>query len=410
MIKIKTKLTTLDMSKIFLSLLIISINIREPFFHTREILFVLTIIFSLPFMDIRKVKYTMMLIAIWVVTIFYNLIIPGSNINFSNGGFETIIISAYLLLMTFYQKRYAIVIIRAYMFVSMFVALMVISVWISCYLSDSTFHSLQSFFEDLQVTTGLSLFSIDRRMILGTRYLTVWYRTAPCMACALGYCLAQRLEGRKKNNIIVSILFLALIFTGTRANIISAMMLIGFYIVFLLYKKGCRLIPLVLFSSVAISAVVFIVKFITDKDSSSSSIKVLDTLGYLDIFKRDSIRTLFFGYGPGSSFFSWGRERYVNVTENSLFETIRRYGLLSTCVIMFGIWFTPFKDRNFKKKMNYIRYFYCCVFAAFMLSALSNPYLLDSFAFCTLLFFCIVFSYRTSMENTIINVRGSNYN
>lgn len=402
MIRIKTKLTTLDLSQIFLSLLIISINIREPFFHTREILFALTIIFSLPFMDIRKSKYTMMLVAIWFATVSYNLIIPGSNINFHNGGFETVIISAYLLLMTFYQKRYAKVIIRAYMFVSTFVALMVISVWISCYLSDSTFYRLQSFFIDLQATTGLSLFSIDKRQILGTRYLTVWYRTAPCMTCTLGYCLAQRLEGQKKNNIIVIILFTALIFTGTRANIISAMMLIGFYIVFKLYKKGCRLIPLVLFSSVAVIAIAFIAKFINDKDSSSSSIKVLDTLGYLDIFKQDLIRTLFFGYGPGSSFFSWGRQKYVNVTENSLFETIRRYGLLSTCVIMFGIWFTPFKGVNFKRQMKYIRCFYYCVFAAFMLSALSNPYLLDSFAFCTLLFFCIAFSYG-------INIESNNY-
>lgn len=351
MIKIKTKLTTLDISQIFLSLLIISINIREPFFHTREILFALTIIFSIPFMDMKKSKYTMMLIAIWIATVSYNLIVQGSNINFSNGGFETIIISAYLLLMTFYQKRYAKVIIRAYMFVSVFVALMIISVWVSCFLSASTFRRLQSFFIDLQATTGLSLFSIDRRMILGTRYLTVWYRTAPCMACTLGYCLAQRLEGAKKNNIIILILFIALIFTGTRANIISAMMLVGLYIVFKLYKKGCRLIPLVLFSTVAVVAILFIVKFINDKDSSSSSIKVLDTLGYLDIFKRDPIRTLFFGYGPGSSFFSWGRQKYVNVTENSLFETIRRYGLLSTCIIMFGIWFTPFKGINFKRQM-----------------------------------------------------------
>ena len=393
MINIKTKCTTLDMSKIFLALLIISINIREPFFHSREILFALTIIFSLPFMDMKKIKYTIALIAIWIVTVFYNLIIAGSNISFSNGGFETIIISVYLFLMVFYQKRYAKVIIRAYMFGSVFVALIVISIWISCYLSDLTFYSLQTFFSDLEDTTGLSLIAIDRRMILGTRYLTVWYRTAPCMACTLGYCLAQRLEEKKKNNIIIVILFVALVFTGTRANIISAVMLVGCYIVFKLYKKGCRLIPLVLFSTVAIVAIIFILKFINDKDSLSSHIKMQDTLGYIDIFKRDPIRTLLFGYGPGSSFFSWGRQKFVNVTENSLFETIRRYGLLSTCVIMFGIWFTPFRSVNFAKHKNYIQYFYYCVFAAFMLSALSNPYLLDSFGFCTLLFFCTAFSY-----------------
>ena len=187
MLRLKSRITLMDISCLMLFLLIVSINIREPFFHSREILYVLTILSSLTFMDFSKAKYTIILIVIWAISVSFNLIFPGSNINLRDGGFVTIVISAYLLLMCFYQERYAKVIICAYNFVSVIVALIILTIWISCFLSDSTFNSLRTFFVNLQKSTGLSLINIDKRMILGTRFLTEWYRTTTCMTCGLGY-------------------------------------------------------------------------------------------------------------------------------------------------------------------------------------------------------------------------------
>lgn len=388
----------MDISCLMLFLLIVSINIREPFFHTREILYALTILSSIKFMQLSQAKYTITLIIIWAISVTYNLIFPGSNIDFSNGGFGTIIISAYLLLMCFYEERYAKVIMHAYGFVSVVIALIVITIWVSCYLSDSTYNTLRTFFINLEGTTGLSLIDIDKRMILGTRYLAVWYRTAPCMTCALGYHMARRLNGEKRNLFVIILLSCALIFTGTRANIISTMLLAGFYIGFKMYKRGFKLTPLLLFSAIMVTATILVIRFINDSNSQSSTIKILDTLTYIDIFKKDPVRTLFFGYGPGSTFFSRGRQMYVSITENSLLESIRRYGLVSTCIIIFGIWFKPLRSPDFRKKENYTRYFYYCVFGGYMLSALTNPYLLDSVGFCALLYFCIMFSYGIDIK------------
>lgn len=398
MVKLKSRITFFDLSCLMLSLLIVSINIREPFFHTREILYVLTIATSFTYMDIKKSRYAIYLITIWAISVTYNLIVPGSNIDFSNGGFETIIISAYILLLCFYQDKYAKVIIKSYNTVSIIVALITISIWIMCYMSESTFYSLRSFFLTLEETTGLSLIAIDRRAILGTRVLAVWYRTAPCMTCSIGYYLSQRLSGKKQNTLKIVLLFVALIFSGTRANILSALLLIGFYVGFGFYKRGFRITPIILFSTALITATVFVIRFINDRYSMSSTIKVLDTFTYFDIYKRDFFRTLLFGYGPGSTFFSRGRQMYVNVTENSLLETIRRYGLISTGIILGGIWFIPFKSKGFKEKVIYLKLFYVCVFGAYMLSALSNPYLLDSVGFCALLFFCTMFSYDNEQQ------------
>ena len=393
MLRIKKKFTIMDVSCLMLSLLIVSINIREPFFHTREILFALTIGTSLSFMDLSKLKYAFVLVVIWGISSLYNLIVPGSDFISGGATFQTLVISAYLVLLCFYQRRYAKTIIRSYLFVSIIVAVIVVSIWIACYVSGSTYNSLRAFFINLEGKTGLSLINIDRRMILGTRYLTVWYRTSPCMTCALGYYLSVRMEGGKKNTIPIILLFFALVFTGTRANIISSMLLVGCYIVFKLHKKGFRLIPLALLSAAMIIVTIIVIRFINDSNSQSSTIKVLDTLTYFDIFSKDAIRTIFFGWGVGSTFFSRGRQMIVDMTENSLLETIRRYGLISTCFIVFGIWFLPFRSGIFIRKRNYLKFFYCCIFGGYMLSALTNPYLLDSVGYCALLFFCIMFTY-----------------
>lgn len=398
MIKLKSKFPLIELSSLLLSLLIISINLREPFFHTREILFVLTILVSFKLMDINRMKYTIYLIVIWIITTLYNTVVPGSNIDFGNGGFETIIISAYLLLMCFYQERYSKVIIQSYNFASILVAFIIITIWVACYFSSSLYDTLRTFFLNLEESTGLSLIAIDRRAILGVRFLAVWYRTAPCMACTLGYYLAQRLNGKKRNLIKIVMLFIALLFSATRANIVAAFILFSFYIGFYLYKKGFRFTPIILFATIMTVAITVLINFLNDTDSQSSTIKVLDALTYLEIFKKDPIRTVFFGYGVGSSFYSLGRQMLVNVTENSLFETIRRYGLVSTIVIFYGIWFTPFKSTNFIKRENFTKYYYYSIYGAYMLSALSNPYLLDSVGFCALLYLCIIFSYGTDIH------------
>lgn len=393
LLKLKTKPTQFDLSCLILGLLIVSINIREPFFHTREILFLLLIITSLKYLDLSKLKYALVLITIWSVTILYNIIVPGSNIDFTQGGFETLIAAAYLSLLCFAQRRYADSIIKSYVFVSVVVALITISVWIACFFSESLYWSLRSYFLNLKSQTDLSVMFIDYRAILGTRYLTVWYRTAPCMICSLGYCLIQRLEGRKKNTIYILLFVIALIFSGTRANFLSAILLVVFYFAFILYKKGFKIVTIVIFIIAVVSALVLAMSFLNDPGSRSSAIKVDDANTYLEMFRSDPLRTLFFGWGPGSSFYSVLRNKVMNISELSLFETVRRYGIVATCIIMFGIWLSPLRNSSFKKKGEYKLYYFLAL-AAYIATAFTNPYLIDSVGFCALLFYYTCFKYR----------------
>lgn len=397
MTRAKYNIKIVNISSLLLALLIISINIREPFFHIREILFFLTMLASIRTLDLKQAKYAAILIAIWVVCVFFNIIVPGSHIDFSNGGFETVIISAYLLLMCFFQKRYASAIIKSYIFVSVVVALITISIWLICNASESAYYSIREYFLSVRETRGLTWMALDYRTMLGFRYLTVWYRTAPCMICSLGYCLAQRLMGGNKHTFEILLLTIALILSGTRANILAAILLVVIYVAFLLYQKGLNIIPAVIFATIVIFAVILGVRFLNDVTSRSSAVKISDLRTYLSMFRDDPLRALFFGWGPGTSFYSEVRNLVINSAELSLFESIRKYGLFFTCVIMFGIWFVPFRSKNFQS-LNYYKYYYYCVFAAYMLAAFTNPYLLDSVGFCALLFFRTSFEYGNDAE------------
>lgn len=392
---VKTRVSLFDLSKFFLFCLIFSINIREPFFHTREIFYVLTLMTSLFFIDIRKAKNVFILIGIWMVSVTYNTFIPGSDFELSGGAFETIIVSAYLFLLCFCKKEYANTIVNSYKLSCVVVAVITIILWIIVTYEPELYYTLKAYFDSVYNKTGLSFIELDYRMILGHRFISCWYRTSPILICALGISLIERLQG-KKNLLLVSLFVAALIFSGTRANMMSAVLLLFFYIIFKIRKKGLIIAPFLLAIVTIITAMIMASLLLNDTGSASSSIKTKDTYSYLNLYNEDFIRTLLFGWGPGSTFYSLGRCKMVDVTELTFFETIRRYGIVSTIIIFVNIWFKPFLDKIKSERSSY-KFFYAVVVLAYIITACTNPYLLDSVGFCALLFFTTYFEYETDL-------------
>lgn len=385
------KIKIIDISRFFLSLLIISINIREPFFHTRELFFFLFVVTALPFANYKNLIFSLLLLSIWSISIVFNLLVPGSNMKLSNGGFETIISSAYLFLLCFSKKEYAEAIIKSYLAVSVFVGILIIVLWIICYMIPFAYTGLKLYFDTLKETRNLMICSIDKRKILNFVFLTVYYRTSPCMIGALGYCLVSRLKGNKEYSFLIILFTVALILTGARANMMSAVLLIFLYIVFYLIKRNYFSLAFVLIVISFFFTVFTAVLFLTDPNSKSSSIKNQDTQVYMQVFQSDVARTLFFGWGTGSSYYSFVRQKMMNVSELSHLETIRRYGFISTVLIFFFIWFSPFIKLMNKKSI--FKYFYGAVLFAFVFTACTNVFLVDSVGFCALLFFKTFFMY-----------------
>ena len=126
------KLSLLKISKWLLFLLILSINIREPYFHSREILFFLFLVFSFPFGNYRNIFYMLLLLFLSSVSLLYNILFPGSNA-LSGTWYQVIINSSYLFLFVFCNKRYYDVIIKGYIVSAVIVSLIIVVVWFLCY-------------------------------------------------------------------------------------------------------------------------------------------------------------------------------------------------------------------------------------------------------------------------------------
>lgn len=393
------KNSLLDFSKALLFLLIVSINLREPYFHSRELLFFLFVSFSFPYGDYKKIINVLLLLALWGWSLVYNVLVPGSNA-IDGVWFQAIIISAYLFLMVFSKKEYYETIINAFLFSATLVSLITIGLWLLCWFVPVVKTALVAYFTLLRDTTNLSFINIDTRMILGVPFFFIWYRTVPIVIPALGYYYINRLNGNKKRkNLFRIILYtIALILSGTRADMMAAGLLYLFYICFILLRKKSFCTAYVLILATLCVGAVAASAFLNDKGSKSSSIKHLHQISYFNTFDTDYMRTLFFGWGYGSTFYTLGRKEFVDVTELSHWETIRRYGFIPMMLIMLFIWLCPL-IRKILNERGIIKYYYVLVVMAFIFVACTNPYLLDSLGFCVLLFFDAFFEFETCRIN-----------
>lgn len=390
------KINLFKLSKLFLACLIFSINIREPFFHTREIFFTLFMVTSLKFANFQQIYKPMLLFGIWSITSLFNFLIPGSNIQI---GITTVIASIYLLLMCFSEKKYSDTIIKSYIASSSVIGISIVILWLICFISPDIYSILRVFFAEFNESRNIVTFYVDIRNILGFFFITANYRTSVCMIGALAYCLLMRLYQKKTYTILILLFSVALFFTGTRANMLISFSLLFFYKTFVWLKNKRFLSALFLALATSITILTLTYMFLYDPNSNSSEMKLLDNISYYNVFKTDINRTLFWGWGEGSTFYSLARRKMIDMTEISYLVNIRRFGLLATITIFLVIWLDQLILFFIKSKNGIIlKVFYLIAIGGYVCVACSNPFLIDSIGFCSLFFF-----------QTLLKCRAVNY-
>lgn len=376
-----------DISKLLLALLILSINVNGPdFFHTKELFFVLFIATSFQYAEYSHLYEFFIMFTVVLISCCLNLIIPGSNLTFSNILSNTLGV-IYLILLIFNNDCYKNVIIKTYLFSAKCVAILIISIWCICSFNPFLKTAIIAYFESIKSDKVAFIMMIQNRKILKWWVLGVYYGTAPCMIPALGFYLIQQLNNKSKRNIVnILLLASALIMTGARANIMASGLLVLSYYGFYLIKRKYYSLALFSLMFVLFGGIIVAYAFLSDKGEASLNVKNLHKVSYLELFDTDIIRTFFYGWGAGSKFYSKGFKCFTEITELSLYETIRRYGFVSTLLIFLFIWLKPILI-IFEKKHNFTSIFPIIILCAYIFVACTNPFLLGSIGFCALLFF-----------------------
>lgn len=381
-----------NISCLFLYLLILSININgTDLYMTKEIFFFLFIMTSFNYGNYKKLFFFILLFSIFIFSATLNLIIPGSNLTY-----EAVIANSlgliYLVLLIYNKEVYKKTIISAYFISAIVVACITIILWFICNSSKEMQTAVIAYFAQFKSVKDTTIVIINYKKILHWWFLGVFFNTAPCMIPVLGYCFLYALKnGKNKYFLHEIILTIGLIMSGTRANMMSALLLCAFYFGFLLLKNKHYYIAFFSIFIAMIVGIIFAYLFLTTTEASLT-VKNLHKLAYYREFNKDMLRTIFFGWGAGSSFYTEGFKDYATITELSHLETIRRYGLINTFLIFFVIWLRPLFYIFFKER-EAIKYFYGLVIVAYVCVACTNPFLIGGIGFCALLFMSEFFEF-----------------
>lgn len=385
--------TLLEVSKWFLAFLILSINLNGAnFFHTKEIAFFLFLAVSLSFGTYKNIWPLFIMLAAYFFSLIANLTNPYMDIT---QGLRYILGLLYLILMSFSNRKYQHVIVKTYVFSALIVGIMTIVIWGICNTFPVIKNALILYFGSIDTGEAAFLFMIRNRKILHWWIMGVYYSTAPCMIPALAYSLYQVYKENSRKYLIASwILTVALVLTMARANILAALAVNFLYVCTrLLKEKKVTLFFLILCASICFAlGLAFL--FLNDKGESSLSVKTLHKISYSKEFDSNMIKFFLTGWGAGSKFYSSGYREWTYLTELSLYETIRRYGLVSTIIIFLCIWLSPIIQFDAQKKPLGDILFWTGVFFSYLFVACTNPFLLGSIGFCALFFMTTVLKYQ----------------
>ena len=163
--------------------------------------------------------------------------------------------------------------------------------------------------------------------------LMIFYKTSPLLVFPLSWYLYRILIEKQKKGLALNIFLLLLIaltlfFSGTRANLISLVLIIVFYLSFTLYNKSR--VWFVLVMGLGILAVLFmtptLAELLLNKQEASNAVKFSYLSSYSNYFDHHLI-SLLFGQGIGGVFYASGLHRFIDVSELTYLDLIRVWGI-----------------------------------------------------------------------------------
>lgn len=171
--------------------------------------------------------------------------------------------------------------------------------------------------------------------------------------------------------------FLTLFFTGTRANVLAAILVIGLIYLYNLYFERKKLYKTAFLIFIFVAFALIAVFLMLTVKNSSSDMKDAHMVSY-DILFSENPSYLLFGQGAGSWLYDVGWKKLCTNTEISYMELIRMFGLLFTVPII-CLYAYPFL--HFVRKPCFYSFSVSISYLAYLFIAGTNPLLIGPTGF-----------------------------
>lgn len=236
--------------------------------------------------------------------------------------------------------------------------------------------------------SGNAMIGKGSHVVIGVQY---FFKTTPLLFLSL----MERLK--HKRYVLSIIISIAIILSGTRANILCLFFATVFYYTFLFPKRRIRsfaILICVLFLIYVIldGTVVSYVISMFEKKVSSDQVRSGHLKGILEVFKGEPAK-LFFGSGFSSVFYSYGINSLTQNIELSYWNLLRQVGLFLFIPMMFMFLYPVFK--LIRKKTNYAL---VLGYVLYLIIAYTNPLLYSS----TGMLYVLFMYYKSFQTNKLI--------
>lgn len=246
---------------------------------------------------------------------------------------------------------------------------------------------------------------LSHRNFLGIDMLSVYYKSCMLFFIPLSLYIYRFFnEKRKKmsNFLMATLSFLVLLISGTRANILGAVMLVLLFLLMKMWRyKWSRQLSFFLIITVFIGIVVLMNAILLDNEKS-----VVVKLSLLNSFNeliQEKPQILIFGQGVGATFDSGSMAHgETPQMEWTYLEFIRLFGGPLALVLLFIYYYPLYLMYKYRHQLQY----YLPVFIGYLmylLVAATNPYLLSSNGLLAML---IAYSYSLNPIYRIKNEKS----
>lgn len=382
------------------------IDPSNQIFHLKYVLFVLLFIIWAPTLLSKQLALPRYLIFIIIFVCvfmpFYSISIGLINHYLQNTSFGEIVYfnSFFFFLLILITANEKIELTKIFNYSTLLIILITIVSYSILIYNPNTFGLLYDYFV---VNKRVAIYGL--RNYGDYTLLMMFYKTSPLLVFPLSYYLNQLLISQDKKHVLIKSLFLiaiaiTLFLSGTRANLLSLLLIVLFYIFYFAYKQSKPLFLILGFALLLIATygLSTLGGILLSTSETSNMIKFGHVISYIEHFSNH-IGVLIFGQGLGSTFYSSGVNSIVSITELTYFELIRIWGLPIT-LIFCGILIIPLYKEIKERKMSHL----FIAYLAYLFIAGTNPLLLSSTGMLVLVY---VFSKTYKMGSGVRGLKCS---
>jgi len=219
---------------------------------------------------------------------------------------------------------------------------------------------------------------IASRNFYGYKVFMVYYKTSPVLVFPLSYycSVVVRRGFTVKKMILISIFFVCLLVSGTRANMLSAVCVIIYWIYISLKERKNAFYSLVVVISMFTAILMFALSLSFKEKEASAKTKYGHYVSLMDNFEEHP-EYLLWGQGLGSKFYSIGKNGFTSQVELTYIELIRYFGVpLGLFFIILIIY--PLINLLINKKISAYNQYIIPAFVTYLFICGTNPLLVSS--------------------------------